>query len=319
MEQYWAVLGGLGPNVWLGPEQRMNLRYDVGGGYFNLGTFESNPFKATPVQMFGISQRVMLTHNNPRMGYTADLRLFRNDPDYRRQSSNVPLYYYGDFGFGVSAEFSTVWSGLIDADAPDALRLQNSLAGAISGQVRFLRNMRVGIDAVYRGAEFLVLTVPGDPPFTSFFSEAGRQPQIYGALWWDYYVAKAKLTPGFTFGVMQPAAFFSSRDAAGDRQVKVVLGPSDYQLLPPTSDIDGDHENSDDVITKPFTVISAKASLRWSLSHMLAIIGEVSFEQNFNQTRIIADPSEVGQRESKALDYRKARALGLNLIMQAQF
>ena len=163
--------------------------------------------------------------------------------------------------------------------------------------------MRVGLDVVYRDVSFLVLNVPGLTPYVSFAEETEQKPQVYGALWWDWFIEKAKLRPGFIIGLMQPAAFFAAADAAGDRQVQVITEANDYELMPTGE--------------QPFSVLSLKASLRWHLSPMLAIAGEVSFTQDYNNTRVVTDANTgVGVRE---LDLAQAQQLGLNLFMQAAF
>ena len=304
IENYWGLLAGLGPNVWFGPGNKMQLRYDVGGGYFQRGTFKQDPFRSTPLQGFGISQRVLLSYNTPRMGQTADLRLLKSDPENRRRASFVPLYNHGSFGFGVSAEFTSLWQTLIDPETLDGLVFDNGLAAALNAQVRFLKNMRVGLDVVYRDVSFMLFNVPGLTPYVAFAEDTIRKPQVYGALWWSYYIEPAHLTPGFVLGLMQPASFEAEEDATGNRQTQVIREASDYEILP--------------VGESPFTILSLKGSLQWNLSHMLAIIGEVAFTQDFNVTKV-APGEQEGETASRVIDTALGRAVGLNLIMQAQF
>ena len=115
--------------------------------------------------------------------------------------------------------------------------------------------------------------------------------------------AKLKISPAFVVGLMQPASFSAREDAQGNRQVQVIRQANDYELMPTGTDA--------------FTILSLKASLRWHLSPMLAMAGEVSFTQDYNNTRVRTDPnSGVGVRE---LDDKTAQQLGLNLFMQAAF
>jgi hypothetical protein len=179
----------------------------------------------------------------------------------------------------------------------------DALTAAFRGRVRFLKSMRVGLDVVYRDVSFLVLNVPGLVPYVSFATESEQSPQVYGALWWDWFIEKAKLRPGFTVALMQPAAFSAAEDAQGNRQVQVIREANDYEIMPTGE--------------QPFTILSLKASLRWHLSPMLAMAGEVSFTQDYNNTRVVTDASSgVGVRE---LDLKQAQQLGLNLFMQAAF
>lgn len=299
-ENNWGVLAGLGPNVEFGIGDRTaRLSYDLGGGYFGRGTYKQDPFRSVSLKAFGMSHRIMFTLNH-RMGASPDLRLLVNDPETRRNVSIVPKWE-GAFGLGISGEFTTIWGSLINADNPSEEVLDDAITGAVSAQVRFLKNMRVGIDAVYRDVSFLVFNVPGLTPYLSFAQETIQTPQIYGALWWDFYIEKPQLTPSFIVGLMQPAAF-QAGEVGGVRQTEVIREANDYEIMPPGQ--------------TPFTILSLKASLRWGLSDMMAVIGEVSFVNDFNVSKVVNDDDGGSER---VLDEARARALGLNLIVQARF
>jgi hypothetical protein len=154
---------------------------------------------------------------------------------------------------------------------------------------------------VYRDVSFLVFNVPGLTPYLSFAQETIQTPQVYGALWWDFYIEKPQLTPSFIVGLMQPAAF-QAGEVGGVRQTEVIREANDYEIMPPGQ--------------TPFTILSLKASLRWGLSDMMAVIGEVSFVNDFNVSKVVNDEDGGSER---VLDEARARALGLNLIVQARF
>jgi len=299
-ENYWGILGGLGPNL-VAKGGRARLSYDLGGGYFSRGTFQQDPFRSQALYAFGLSHRLQFTWNT-KMGISPDLKPLVNDPDRRQHASLIPDYK-GAFGFGVGIELTTLWQSLIDADSPDSTNLDDAITGAFSAQARFLKNMRVGLDIVYRDVSFLVFNVPGLTPYLSFAEGTTQKPQVYGALWWDWYLEKAHLTPGFVFGLMQPASFFALDDAEGNRQLEVIREANDYEIMPTGSE--------------PFTILSFKGSLKWHLSKMLVMVGEISYTQDYNTTKVTTDPETgVGTR---VLDEKRARQLGLNLIIQAKF
>jgi len=296
-ENFWGVLAGFGPNFELGRD--FKLSYDASGGYFSRGTFEQDPFRSTPLTAFGVSQRAQLTLRT-KMGLSPDLKDLRNTYDNFTVSRSLVPNYEGNWGFGVGAEFTTLWQSLIDADDPSAETFDNAITGGIFAQARFLKGMRVGVDVVYRDVSFLVFNVPGLTPFLSFASETIRKPQVYGALWWDYYIAAAHLTPGVVLGVMQPASFLSGEDSNGDRRLEVIREANDYELMPTD-------------IASAFTIISVKGSLKWHLSSILAVIGEVSYTQDYNVTRRGRGDND------RTLDDAQAQRLGLNLLIQASF
>ena len=85
--------------------------------------------------------------------------------------------------------------------------------------------------------------------------------------------------------------------------MQVIREANDYEILPTG--------------TEPFSILTVKASLRWHLSPIFAIAGEVAYVQDFNNTRVVTDPDTgVGVR---VLDVKASRQLGLNLLMQAAF
>ena len=302
VENYWGVLAGLGPNFSFGPADSLQFNYDVSGGYFSRGTFQQDPFRAVALQAFGVSQRVQLTKDT-RMGLSPDVSLLVNDPEKRRQVTGVPNYK-GNWGFGVGAEFTTLWQTLIDANDPSQAALDNAITAGVFAQGRFFRNLRVGLDVVYRDVSFLVFNVPGLTPYLSFVEDTIRTPQIYGALWADYYFEKAKITPGIVVGLMQPASFAAATDATGQRKLQVIREANDYELMP-------------DGTEKGFTVLSVKGSVKWHLSPIVAMIGEVSYIQDFNVSRVVTN-SDTGVGE-RVLDDAMAQRLGLNLLIQASF
>ena len=300
-ENYWGVLAGLGPNFEFGPNLKFN--YDAGGGYFTRGTFQQDPFRSVPLQAFGISQRAQLTLRT-RMGLSPDLKPLTNRSDEFWVNSAIAPNYEGVWGFGVGAEFTTLWQTLIDADAPSERVFDNAITFGGFGQVRFAKSMRVGVDVVYRDVSFLVFNVPGLSPYLSFAEETTQKPQVYGALWWDWYIEKAHLTPSVVFGLMQPASFRSAPNEEGSRQLEIIREANDYELMP---------ENETDA----FTILAGKVSLKWHLSSILAITGEVSYTHDFNQSKVVTnDETGVGER---VIDDARARQLGLNLIVQASF
>jgi len=99
---------------------------------------------------------------------------------------------------------------------------------------------------------------------------------------------------------MQPASFLSGEDSNGDRRLEVIREANDYELMPTD-------------IASAFTIISVKGSLKWHLSSILAVIGEVSYTQDYNVTRRGRGDND------RTLDDAQAQRLGLNLLIQASF
>ena len=306
-ENYWGVMGGLGPRIQLA--ENIKLQYDVNGGYFTRGTFQQDPHRSVPLVAFGASHRLLFAINEPWLGRSPDTRLMFNDmidPVFgwlkMRALARVPDFRTR-FGLGISLEASTIGQSLIDADNPSNRVIDEAITFGLRSRVRFLRSMRVGLDVIYRDVSFLVLNVPGLTPYVDFATDTVQAPQMFGALWWDWFIESVKLRPRVTFALMQPASFQARPDGAGNRQVQVIREANDYEILPTG--------------TEPFSILTVKASLRWHLSPIFAIAGEVAYVQDFNNTRVVTDPDTgVGVR---VLDVKASRQLGLNLLMQAAF
>ena len=99
------------------------------------------------------------------------------------------------------------------------------------------------------------------------------------------------------------SSFFAPADALGDRELQIIREANDYEIMPTGEE--------------PFTILSVKASLKWHLSHMLVAVGEVSFTQDYNNSKVETNADTgVGER---VLDVARGRQLCLYLILQAKF
>jgi len=103
--------------------------------------------------------------------------------------------------------------------------------------------------------------------------------------------------------VMQPAAATGGEDLAGEFDGTVVVrDANDLEFLPPGEG--------------PFTIISFKGTLRWDISEMLAVMTEISYTLDYNQSKTIG---EDAGNQVRVLDDERAKQLGLNLLVQASF
>ncbi len=273
---------------------------DVNGGAFNRGHFDIQEHLEDTIYAGGVSGQIGMRFGD-ETGQSVDFRLYTNDPNAMNDAIEQIEYTPG-VHFYWASEFSGLSQTAIDFEEPASTTNSWATAGDLNVKLRINR-FRVWGDLVYRSVNFLVFNTPGLTPYYSTSEALDTQPQFYGAVGVDYFFEKAHLTPGVIVGVMAPAAVTGGDDLAGAFDGTVVVrDANDLDFLPPGSG--------------PFTIISGKATLRADLSPMMAVLAEVSYTLDYNQSKIVGD--ETGN-QMRVLDEARARQLGLNVLMQAAF
>lgn len=295
-ETNYGFLGGAG----FDPHE--NLRFDVGGGFFQQGKFDLEDVRGKPVYTYGASGRVVVHHNMP-VPQSVDFLLYRNDPSKPLILFKPEKYDPSQFAWSLSGEVSALQQHLKDFDAAGAVKDQSAVAGAVQGVVRagYLRFSATGI---YRNLNFVVRNVPGFIPFETLPASAKTDPELFGALAADYHIASAHLTPGVGFGVQLPATFrseFSDGGVAAQRVI-VVRQQGDESILP---------------YNKERTpVVQARAAIRWDLSEMFALVGWMQLVRDNNGTLVVRDPTE-GTASLRV--FQKPNRVGAAMAVQARF
>ena len=293
IETQYGVLWGGGLNA--GP-----FFFDANGGFFDRGHFDIQEHLESTLFAFGGSAQLGLRFGD-EVGQSVDFRLYRNDPD-AMSGATEQIEYSPGAHFYVASEFSAIGQTAIDFENSSSTTNSLATAGDVNLKLRINR-FRVHADAVYRSVNFLVFNTPGLTPYYTVSEALDTQPQFYGAVGADYFLEKARLTPGVIFGVMQPAAATGGEDLAGEFDGTVVVrDANDLEFLPPGEG--------------PFTIISFKGTLRWDLSEMLSMMTEISYTLDYNQSKTVGD--DAGN-QVRVLDDERAKQLGLNLLVQAAF
>ncbi|HVJ97390.1 MAG TPA: hypothetical protein VNC41_11225, partial [Acidimicrobiia bacterium] len=99
-----------------GVDPTKNLRFDVGGGYFQQGKFDLEDVRGKPVYTYGGSGRVVV-HQNMPVPQSVDFLLYRNDPSKPLILFKPEKYDPTQFAWSVSAEGSVLQQHLKDFDA----------------------------------------------------------------------------------------------------------------------------------------------------------------------------------------------------------
>jgi hypothetical protein len=286
--------------LWGGGLRAGPLFFDANGGFFDRGHFDIQEHLESSIQAVGGSAQLGVAFGGD-VGQSVDFRLYQNNPDARDTASEQIEYTEG-VHFHAATEFSAIGQTAIEFENPSSTTNAWATCGDLNLKLRVNR-FRVHGDIVYRSVNFLVFNTPGLIPYYSLSEALETQPQFYGAVGVDYFFAKPHLTPGIIFGMMQPAAATGGDELEGEFAGTVVVrDASDLEFLPADEG--------------PFTIISAKATLRWDLSTMLAVMAELSYTVDYNQSKTIG---EDAGNQVRVLDDERARQLGLNFLMQASF
>jgi hypothetical protein len=295
-ETNYGFLGGAGVD----PAE--NLRFDLGGGYFQQGKFDLEDVRGKSVYTYGGSGRIVVHHNMP-VPQSVDFMLYRNDPSKPFILFRPQKYDANEFAWSISAEGSLLEQHLKDFDAAGATKDQSATAAAVQGVIRagYLRFSATGI---YRNLNFVQRNVPGFIPFETLPASAKTDPELFGSIAADYHIAPAHLTPSIGGGLQLPATFrseFSDGGIPAQRAI-VVRQQGDESILP---------------YNKERTpIIQARAGVRWDISEMFAVVAWLQFIRDNNGTLVVRDPSE-GSASLRV--FQSPNRLGAAAAVQARF
>jgi hypothetical protein len=278
------------------------LRFDVGGGYFQQGKFDLEDVRGRQVYTWGVSGRVVV-HQNMPVPQSVDFQLYRNDPAAPMILFKPEKYDPNEFAWSLSGEYAQLQQHLKDFDVAGGLKDQSARATAVQGVVK-VGYFRVSATGIYRNLNFVVRNVPGFIPFETLPGTAKTDPELFGALAADYYIASARLTPGIGGGVQLPATFRSEFTDGGIQAQRtiVVRAQGDESILP------YNRERS--------AVLQARVSLRWNLSDMLSTVLWGQLVRDNNGTLVVRDPNE-GTASLRV--FQDPTRFGIGFSVQARF
>lgn len=295
-ETNYGFLGGAGVD----PTDQ--IRFDVGGGYFQQGKFDLEDVRGKSVYTYGGSAR-MVVHDNMPVPQSIDFLLYRNDPNKPLILFKPQKYDPNQFAWSISAEVDVLRQHLKDFDVAGALKDQTAIGGAVQGVV-VAGYARFSVTGIYRDLNFVVRNVPGFIPFETLPQSAKTDPELFGAISADYHIASAHLTPGIGGGLQLPATFRSEFIDGGipAQRVIVVRQQGDESILPYNKD--------------RTAIMQARAALRWDLSDMFAFVGWVQFIRDNNGTLVVRDPTE-GTASLRV--FQSPNRVGAAMAVQARF
>ncbi len=295
-ETNYGFLGGAGVDF------TKQFRMDAGAGYFQQGRFDLEDVRGRPAYTYGASSRIVV-HNNMPVPRSVDFLLYKNDPNKAMVLFAPEKYEAGEVAWSVSAEGSALGQRLKDFDQAGALKDQFAIAGALQGVLK-AGYLRLSATGIYRNLNFVVRNVPGFIPFVSLPKEAQTDPELFGAVTADYHFPSLHLTPGIGGGLQLPSTFraqFNDGGVQASRTI-VVRQQGDESILPYNKD--------------RTPVMQARASVRWDVSQIMAVILWAQYVRDNNGTLIVRDPSE-GTASLRV--FQSPDRLGIGTAIQARF
>jgi hypothetical protein len=292
----YGVLAGLGVDI-------EGIRAEVNGGFFTRGNFQEMGVLGFPMYGGGGSYQVGY-HSGMPIGTSIDFSLYKNDPDIEAKFFK-PENYDDSFSFVVKHEGSILFQTLSDPDRYGTTVNQLAYAFDINFLMKW-KYLRAHLDAMFRTMSFLLYEVPSFTPYQEFPDTAEVSPEYFVALGVDYHFPTAHLTPGLVFGMQQPATYtIQDLDVGGatflGKRTVVVRDIASRSILP--------------VNEGSRLIWSVKATCKWDISEILAVVAEVYYSYDDNQVRYVSDFQGLNVYST----FTDPNILGLNIAAQARF
>ncbi|MCL2325201.1 MAG: hypothetical protein FWC40_01670 [Proteobacteria bacterium] len=282
---------------------------ETNGAIFDAGVNPKQGVQGKPVVSGGISARLSAFSEGFAPEASIDYRLYRNR-DSGFEASHFFLRKpknYENFTWRASIEGNWLTQTLADFDNLGSTKRIDAFAGAIRSDL-FIGKFAVNIDLVYRDLYFILFNVPGLDPFYALPNGASSTPEILFAVKGEYWIESANLLPSLMFGIQKPASYRgrisetpNPTDLVSGQQTVAILDSSTIIAFP-----DG---------AQPKELYSIRFTLRWDLSDMLSLIGEVNYNYDRNQLGRRKDPVNF----TAEYYMRDPNVVGVGIFAQARF
>jgi hypothetical protein len=249
---------------------------------------------------------------------SADFALYRNDPMVTASRYFARPVYLPGFNWMASAEFTVVGSTLQDVSRPNSTDTQVSYAGDVNLRAQF-GHIRLRGDFETRSLGYILINQPSLVPYQDFAPGSQVGSELFGVLGIDYLWERLGLTGGVSVGIERPATFTPppGQTISGPLQGNtggtlttsatiVVRNEGDFSILPQT-DAAG-HRLSE------VPIFAAKGELREDFLEWFAVILQVYYQNDGNQTNLVKAPDGTSIRE-----FQHPNQIGFNLTLQARY
>lgn len=294
-----AYYGGLfGAGLMVGD----NLKLEAGSGIFQQGQILnvddtlSEHYGALIMAYGGAAQVGWRSRSDMPFIESADLRLYRNGPEFAR---NTYIRHTQLDGSGVlmQGEINVLSHNLLSATNDDTLVMETGIAGDL--QTLFVRGgTSLAIDLVYKDLAYILFNVPGLTSGVAMNPDMETTAQLYGRIKAAHYFANARTTPSIGLGLMQPATYTTSDGTF------VQYTERDKEQVPSDQN--------------PAAILSSVAGVQVDMSDSVVLIGEVLYTVDNNQSEFV-QTEESPEGDRIAAPWEERNILGVNLIMRARF
>jgi hypothetical protein len=296
---FYGFLGGAGVHL------HDMVLLEVDGGYFQSGSNRKPDVVGEDIISGGVSARLSV-YDGLRPGTSIDFRLYQNTPEFADLFLRSAPSYSEGLSWLVSLEANYLAQTLGDPDAVGGTTIQPGIAGALNVDLAYA-NWDFQVDVIYRDLAFVLRNVPSLDPLNAFPEASEQDPEILAALSGQVYLPDLHLTPGLLVGMQLPAAYRGIAPTVTNptpidtgEQTVVVRNAQNFEPLPGGEGV--------------LPVYSAKLSLRWDLSELISIVGQLQFSRDPNQTRLVDNEFGIATRV-----FRDPEILGFAILTQARF
>jgi hypothetical protein len=295
-QAYYGLLAGAGIEI------KEKLRVEAGAGSFEQGQIlnvsdTTSPLYGEIIQAAGVSGQVAYrTNADLPFIQSADLRLYRNTPEYMRDTYISHRKLEG-FGMIVQAEINALSHNLLSPTNEEETVIERALAGDVQA-ILVHNTTNVQVDLVYKDLSYILFNVPGLTSGVATPVDLETTPQLYGRASVYHYIEDAHFTPYIGGGLMQPATYTTADGTF------VQYTERDKEQVPEGQEA--------------AAILSTVGGFQVDVSKSTIFIGEVLYSVDNNQSEFIqtADNPE-GVRVAAPQNERQR--LGFNLIVRARF
>jgi hypothetical protein len=318
----YGVLGGAGIDV-----VPQHFRIEANGGYFDRGT---NPlffgttvgpmgqtFTDYPVATYGGTlQLSVFSGITPTQ--SSDFKLYVNDPMLTATRYFTRPVYLPGFNWMASAEFTGVGTTLQDVSKQNSTKAQFAYAGDVNLRAQFGK-VRLRLDFETRSLSYILINQPSLVPFQDFPANSQTGSELFGVVGVDYLFERIGMTAGLSVGAERPATFTpppgsplmgpimgNTGGSLTTAATIVVRNQGDLSILPET---DAAGRKLDAV-----PIFAAKAEVREDFLEWFAVILQVYYQNDGNQTHLVKAPDGTSIRQ-----FNHPNQLGFNLTLQARY
>jgi hypothetical protein len=308
-----GFLGGAGVDVLPAVDDKVGVRVEVNGGYFDRGYNELVDVNNQKVQLFGASAQLAI-HKGMPVQSSIDYRLYKFNGE-RVSGLFDPVKYPGGVSWLAMSEFTVLGQTLKDPNKTGTTVIQPGMAGDLNVRVMVDR-VRLRLDVSYRDLAFILHSVPSLPTYEDFPTQYKTSADYFAAIgadknWNDF------LTLGLIAGIEKPATLTSPAGIAGG--MTSATGTSTAVIR---------NNNIDTIITilptgqSAATQIATKASAKLTFGRIYSALLEVFYSYDPNTTRYLrAGCTDTQACPDQPFEFKfgNFNQLGVNATLQARF